>query len=166
MILGITGHRPHPHLGGYNIPNPTYDAVREAIRDKFEELKPEKIISGMATGTDQWAAEIAIELGIPFIAALPCQNQDAKWPPKGREVFKEILAKAEEVVLVHDGPYTSDCMHKRDQWVVDNSSALLAVWNGQRYGGTFATVRMAEKGINKGREYEIHRINPEDLLSE
>ena len=46
MILAITGHRP-PSIGGYNIPNPTYDKVRQAIRDKFLELKPEKIISGM-----------------------------------------------------------------------------------------------------------------------
>ena len=157
MILGITGHRP-PTLGGYNIPNPTYDAVRDAIREKFEELKPEKIVSGMAQGVDQWAAEIAVEMNIPFIAAIPCDNQDSNWPQSSKDHYQELLSKAESCVNVSPGPYTKDCMHKRDQWVVDNSDNLLAVWNGQRYGGTFATVRMAEKATKT-----IHRVNPEEL---
>lgn len=162
MILGITGHRP-PTLGGYNIPNPTYEAVKDALRDRFKSISPSKIISGMAQGTDQWAAEVAIEMGIPFIAAVPCDNQDKMWPDHAKKVFKDLLDKADEIVVVTPGEYTKSCMHDRDRWIVDNSDCLLGVWNGQRFGGTFATIRMAEKQIAKGREYSIYRIDPSNL---
>ena len=55
-------------------------------------------------------------------------------------------------------------MHKRDKWIVDNSDELLAVWNGQPRGGTFATIRSAEKAIAKGKEYTIHIIDPNKFL--
>ncbi len=158
MILGITGHRPEPNLGGYKIPNPVYDALKLEIAKVFQELKPNKIISGMAQGTDQYAVEVAISLGIPFIAALPCNGQDKLWPQESRNRYKELLDKAESYVVVSPGEYTKSCMHKRDQYLVDNSDSVLAVWNGQKFGGTFATVRMAEKA-NKS----IYRINPDEL---
>jgi uncharacterized phage-like protein YoqJ len=163
MILGITGHRPHPYLGGYNIPNPTYEKVYQALQDKFHELCPEKIISGMALGTDQWAAWAAMELSIPFIAAVPFEGQDSKWPDESKRKFKVLLDSAAEVVIVSPGGYALEKMHIRDRWIVDNSNALCAVWTGIRQGGTFGTIRYAENEINKGREYKIHFINPSEL---
>lgn len=81
-IIGITGHRP-PGLGcSYDIPNPTYEKVYAALQAKFHELAPEKIISGMALGTDSWAAWAAMELGIPFIAAILFEGQD----PNGQKI--------------------------------------------------------------------------------
>lgn len=162
MILGITGHRP-PSLGGYDIPNPTYEKVYTALQDKFHELQPKKIISGMALGTDQWAAWAAHELDIPFIAAVPCEGQDSKWPEESKRKFKHLLDLADEVVVVSPGPYAPEKMHLRDRWIVDNSDALCAVWSGIRHGGTFGTVRYAQKQQNKGREYNIHVINPASL---
>lgn len=49
MIVAFTGHRPDK-LGGYKLPNPTYVKVCQQIETKLVELKPEKIISGMALG--------------------------------------------------------------------------------------------------------------------
>ena len=162
MILGITGHRP-PLLGGYDIPNPTYEKIYKALQDKFHELNPEKIISGMALGTDQWAAWAAMELGIPFIAAVPCDGQDSQWPEESKKKFRTLLDCAAEVVVVSPGPYAPEKMHLRDRWIVDNSNQLLGVWTGIRQGGTFGTIRYAEKEINKGRDYKINIINPQEL---
>ena len=164
MILGITGHRP-PGLGcGYNIPNPTYEKVYKALQDKFHELCTEKIISGMALGTDQWAAWAAMELGIPFIAAVPFEGQDSQWPDESKRKFKALLDSAAEVVIVSPGGYAPEKMHIRDRWIVDNSDALCAVWTGIQQGGTFGTIRYAEKEISKGRDYKIHFINPNELV--
>jgi uncharacterized phage-like protein YoqJ len=162
MILAMTGHRP-PALGGYNIPNPTYDKIREALRNKFQELKPEKIISGMALGTDQWAAETAMELGIPFIAAVPCDGQDSRWPDESKRKYQVILDSAAEVVVVSPGPYAPAKMHERDRWMVDHSDMLLGVWNGVCQGGTFGTIRYAEKQQRSRPEYQIHIIDPSKL---
>lgn len=163
MILGITGHRP-PSLGGYDIPNPMYEKVYRALQDAFHQLRPSKIISGMAQGTDQWAAWAAMELDIPYIAAVPCDGQDSMWPEMAKRKYKILLDSAAEVVVVSPGKYAPEKMHQRDRWIVDNSDSLLAVWSGIRHGGTFATVRHAEKQQNKGRsDYKIHIINPTTL---
>lgn len=163
MILGITGHRP-PGLGcGYDIPNPTYEKVYKALIDKFHELSPAKIISGLALGVDTYAAWAAMELNIPFIAAVPCDGQDSRWPEDSQKKYKILIDAASEVVVVSPGPYAFEKMHIRDRWIVDNSNQLLGVWNGIRKGGTFSTIRHAEKSINKGRDYKIHIINPTEL---
>lgn len=47
MILAATGHRPHK-LGGFDPSNPLRRKVVDAIISKLEELRPERIISGMA----------------------------------------------------------------------------------------------------------------------
>lgn len=161
--IGITGHRP-PGLGcSYDIPNPTYEKVYAALQSKFHELAPEKIISGMALGTDQWAAWAAMELDIPFIAAVPFEGQESKWPEDSKRKFKTLLDAAAEVVVVSPGGYAPEKMHIRDRWIVDNSTDLVGVWNGQRYGGTYGTIQYAEKQLNKGREYKIHIIDPKEL---
>jgi len=159
MILGITGHRPNL-IGGWQIPNPTYDKVCKALYCKFEELNPDKIISGMAQGVDQWAVEQAITLSIPFTAAIPCDNQDSQWPEESKKRYHELLALAEDSVVVSPGPYASFKMHERDRWIVNHSDNLLAVWSGIRKGGTFATVRIGEKHQQKNPNYMIYIINP------
>lgn len=168
MRLGITGHRPSPHLGGYDIPNPTYIKIYNELLAKIKELNPECLVSGMAQGTDQWAVKAAIELGIPFIAAVPCDDQDCMWPEDSKKEYQRLLSLAQEVVVVSPGPYgyievngkKINKMHIRDKWIVDNTDELLAVWNGHRHGGTFATIRMAEKKIARGEKYKLHKITP------
>jgi len=159
-IVGISGHRP-PGLGcGYEIPNPVYDKVYKAIVDKFHELSPEKIISGMALGTDTISCWAAIELNIPFIAAVPFEGQDSMWPDDTKRIFKHLLSLAEKVVIVSPGSYAPEKMHTRDRWIIDNSDCLLAVWNGIEKGGTYGTIRYAQKQQKVRPEYKIHRIDP------
>lgn len=157
MKLGITGHRP-PSLGGYTTPNEKYNKVCAALKGKFEELKPSKIISGMAQGTDQWAAQIAIDLNIPFLAALPCDGMDKAWPDYAKDVFQNLLGQAERTIVVSPGPYMAWKMHERDRYIVDSCDMLLAVYDGRKEGGTYSTVRYAEKIKQK-----IVVINPDDL---
>jgi len=154
MIISITGHRP-ADLGGYEIPNPVYDNVRKLLTEKFKELNPQMVISGMALGADQWAAYVAIELCIPFTAAVPCDNQDSRWPADSRKQYQELLGLAAKVVVVSPGPYAAYKMHKRSQWMVDNSDVLVAIWTGKQHGGTFSCVQYA-----KSQNKDIHIINP------
>ena len=138
--IAMTGHRPKD-LGGYKIPNPTYDFVRQQIREQFEKIKPTKIISGMAQGVDQWAAEIAIELEIPFIAAIPFRGQEFAWPLKEADHYRFLLTKAEKVEVVCSGTFAGWKMQKRNEWMVDNCDEVLAVWNGEKYNGTYNCIQ-------------------------
>src|SRR6185369_8185560 len=102
MIVAFTGHRPDK-LGGYKLPNPTYLYVCQEIDKALRELKPEKVISGMALGVDQWAANIAHKLGIPFVAAVPFEGQESAWPQASQKTYRSLIKLATERVVVNEG---------------------------------------------------------------
>lgn len=156
MIVAFTGHRPDK-LGGYTLPNPTYTKICQAIEKKLVELKPEKVISGMALGVDQWAAHIATKLNIPFLAAVPFAGQEGVWPAQSKKIYKFLLEKAAEVVIVCEGGYSAAKLQKRNEWMVNHCDLLIAIWDGTQ-GGTGNCVEYA-----KGQGKEIFRINPKEL---
>jgi uncharacterized phage-like protein YoqJ len=153
MIVAFTGHRP-AKLGGFKLPNDTYIKVCREIDKALKELKPEKVITGMALGVDQWAAMIAYKLGIPFLAAIPFENQESKWPEKSQKTYRILRKLATEEAIVSEGSYSVDKMQTRNVWMVDNCNHLIAVWDGSA-GGTSNCVKYAES-IGKS----IYYINP------
>lgn len=142
MIVSITGHRPDK-LGGYKTPNAVYDAVKEGLRKHLLELKPDFVVTGMALGTDQWAAEVCVDEKIPFIAAVPFEGQEGKWPPESQERYKKLLACAHQIYIISPGGYEPNKMHIRNRWMVQVCDVLLAVFDGS-VGGTSACVKAAE----------------------
>lgn len=153
MIVAFTGHRPDK-LGGYNLPNETYLKVCREIDKTLKELKPEKVITGMALGVDQWAAMIAYKLHIPYLAAIPFEGQEKAWPEASQKTYKLLRKLATEEVIVSLGGYSIDKMQTRNIWMVDHCDKLIAIWDGTK-GGTGNCVDYA-KSINK----DIYRINP------
>lgn len=132
MILGGTGHRPDK-LGGYE--RDVEDCLFNVAVRYVETVHPTMGVSGMALGWDQALAKAFIALGVPFIAAVPCEGQELTWPQRSQQVYHKLLAKAAEVVLVTDGPYQSWKMHRRNEWMVDKSTRMAVLWDGSP-GGT------------------------------
>lgn len=132
MILSATGHRPDK-LGGYDAK--TENALRLLAHRKLVELRPDEVITGMALGWDQSVASAAMLAGIPFVAAIPFETQERKWPAHAQKVYREILAAASRVEIVSTGGYANWKYQKRNAWMVDNSDSILALWNGTA-GGT------------------------------
>lgn len=148
MIIAFTGHRPnHPKMGGWDNDTVQIEIMRR-IEAALAVLKPDKCISGMALGVDQWAALVCIKMKIPFIAAVPFVGQESIWPDKSKELYKKILEKAEQVEIVSEGGYSVGKLQVRNQWMVDNCDMLVAVFDGSK-GGTHNCVKYAEK---KGKE--------------
>jgi uncharacterized phage-like protein YoqJ len=157
MIVAVSGHRPDklPNKEtGYKLPNPTYNYICRELDRVLTELKPEKAISGMALGTDQYFAFVCIKLGLPFIAAVPFLNQECKWPKKSQETYRKLLDKAAEVVIVSEGGYSPEKMQTRNIWMTDRCNKLIAIWDGSK-GGTGNCVAYAQS-INR----EIIYIDP------
>lgn len=98
--IGVTGHRPKVLGFGYDILGNQYDLLRTKIKEKFTDIKPNKIITGMALGVDQLVAFIAIELDIQFIAAIPFTGQESRWPPSSKKIYNDLLGSAERIVNV------------------------------------------------------------------
>lgn len=157
MKISVTGHRPDK-LFGYNIFDSKYDYIKQKICEQLLKYKPDIVYTGMALGVDQIFALEALNLNIPIVAAIPCDNQDKLWIKESKVLYNEILGKCKEIVVVSPGPYAGWKMQKRNEYIVDNCDILLAVYKGEggtAKGGTANCVNYA-KLINK----EILIINP------
>ena len=105
---------------------------------------PTKVISGMAIGWDTALAIAALEMGIPLIAAVPFEGQDAIWPKHAQERYRAILDRCAEVHIVCPGGYATHKYHIRDRWMCDHAEGVIALWNGQKFGGTYSTIKYAK----------------------
>lgn len=141
MIIAATGHRPNK-LGGYT------DAILQHLADGaaryLEEQRPDKVISGMALGWDMAWALAAWRLKIPFIAAIPFNGQQLVWPERAQQQWGALKREAAEVVVVCRGDYAPWKMHVRNQWMVDHSDKVCALWDGSA-GGTFNCITYARR---------------------
>lgn len=146
MRVAGTGHRPEK-LGGYN--NKAFLFLVGIAEEALRTLKPEVVISGMAIGWDMALAQAAINLEIPFIAAVPFLGQETAWrQEKTKKYYHNLLAKAKEVVIVSEGGFSNAKMQIRNEWMVDNCDLVLAMHDGTT-GGTYNCVKYAEKKTKK-----------------
>jgi len=176
MKLGITGHRPQKLGSGWRDYS-FHTIVKRSIREQMEKLDPDILITGMALGVDQWAAINAIQMGIPFIAAIPFKCQYDKWTPQIQEKYKWILSKAAKIVLVDRTPgyiseqvmpdiYHHKKMEVRNRWIIDQleiGDTLLAVRNSFAQGGTGHCIDQVHRKVPECRP-QIIEINPDKFL--
>ena len=104
--------------------------------------------AGGALGFDTIAAQTVLHLKekythIKLILVLPCVNQANSWSYEDKVVYEEIKEQADKVVYTSKY-YTRGCMHKRNRYLVDNSSACVCFLTEEK-GGTFYTVNYAKE---------------------
>ena len=145
IIVAGTGHRPDK-LGGYS--EDAYLRLIDLAGPWLEEHSPDSVISGMALGWDQALADAAIYLKIPVIAAIPFVGQELKWPKQSQEKYHTILSQVLKVVPVCEPGYAAYKMQLRNTWMVDNATEILAIYNGDLFGGTYNCIQYA---IKKGK---------------
>lgn len=134
LTIACTGHR-------HSIISP--DLQRDLITSYLARHDPDLAITGMALGFDQLVARTCDACGVPFLAALPCINQDALWSPTQRGHYKWLLSRAKEVILVANEPYRPALMQLRNEWMVNRADRILALFSGKP-SGTANTLRYAQ----------------------
>lgn len=140
--ISFTGHRPEK-LGGYA---PASALKLRLFARQFLEAHQahiSKVYSGMALGWDQAVAAACVDLKIPFVAAVPFAGQESAWPQSSQAQFRRFLVEASEVVVVCTGGYAAWKMQTRNEFIVDNSRLVVALWDGSS-GGTTNCVSYAE----------------------
>ena len=155
----FTGHRPSKLPWGYNEQGIKFllfkirlrKTIAQAIKSGYKYF-----ISGMALGSDIICAEIILELkkkhsNIELECAIPCINQTEKWFRNNIKRYQNILSKADKVTYVSFVKYFNGCMIKRNNYMIDNSSLLISIYNGSS-GGTKQTI---EKAKQKGLQIKI-----------
>ena len=95
-------------------------------------------ITGMAMGTDIWAAEIVLERkkmnkDLHLICVLPHPNFESRRSMTEKMRFNKIIKKADIVKEITDHYFTA-CYQVRSEWMVDRSNLVIAVFNGQKSG--------------------------------
>jgi len=158
MIVAITGHRPQA-IGGFNLPNPTYNHICQQLVKLLLELKPEHCLTGMALGADQYFAAVCIKLKLPYTACLPFEGQESAWPADSQKAYRLLRKLASKEVIVSSGGYSAAKMQVRNQYLVDNCDKLIAVFNPtNNSGGTYNCITYA-KSVNRDIIYIDPRLN-------
>ncbi len=144
----FTGHRPDKMNFGEKELKPLLEkAIDEAIACGYVTF-----ITGMAMGTDVWAAEIVLDRkkknsNLHLICALPHPGFESRRSLSEKMRFNKILKNADIVKQINDH-YFPGCYQVRNQWMVDHSNLVIAVFNGLK-SGTKNTVDYAQrKGVS------------------
>lgn len=140
----FTGHRPEK-LGRpeAEVIKSLEREIRSAVADGFQTF-----ISGMARGVDLWAAEIVLALrdegaSIRLICASPYQGFESNWSTAWQKRYAQVMEKADLVRYICPR-YSRDCFQRRNEWMVDHSARVIAIYNGE-LGGTRNTLMYAER---------------------
>lgn len=139
----FTGHRPEKLRQSEKEITPLLEmAIRASINDGFVTF-----ISGMARGVDIWAAEIVLRLrdqGAPIhlICASPYEGFERSWSADWQKRYRRIWAAADYAKFIFPA-YRRDCFQRRNEWMVDHSAQVIAVYNGEP-SGTKNTIKYAQ----------------------
>ena len=119
--------------------------LRQVIRESYMNGY-RWFICGGALGFDTLAAleVLAAKAEYPDIRlylAIPCDDQDARWPERDRKIYREIMLAADETMVLSPCYFTG-CMHLRNQFMVHHASVCIC-WLKNFSGGTGYTVRYA-----------------------
>ena len=147
----FTGHRPTklPWRGNENAPRClTLKAQIAVSLDGIYKSGYRHFLCGMALGCDTYFAEAVLALrercpDVTLEAAIPCDTQSDKWNRKQKETYQRILSQCDCITYVSH-VYTPDCMQRRNEYMINHSSMLLACFNGS-FSGTMKTILFAER---------------------
>lgn len=167
----FTGHRPQNLPFSLNERERRYTELKERLKEliefKITEQNISNFITGMAIGIDCICAEIVIALTkkYPYLsltAVIPCADQTIRWRRNDVIRYNAILKKCSQIIILQQH-YTTDCMNRRNFYMVEHCDCVIAVWDGSR-SGTGNTVRYAlEKRlpvtILNPRTFDISNLN-------
>ena len=147
----FTGHRPDKLPWKDREEDPRCFALKVRIAAALEAAWGKgyrHFICGMAQGCDFYFCEAALTLrnahpGVTVEAAIPCEEQAARWSERDRDRYFGLIQACDYETMVQHH-YDKGCMLRRNRYMVDRSSMLIAAYDGM-LGGTMYTMSYAMK---------------------
>ena len=139
----FTGHRPEK----LKLPEKIIcDRLSQAIESAIDRGKT-TFICGMARGIDLWAGQAVIEMKMKYpelklICAAPFVGFERQWSMSWQQIYTFVLTHADYKVAISKR-YDPGCFQRRNEWMVNHSSLMIAAYNGER-GGTRNTIQFAK----------------------
>ncbi len=141
QTVAFTGHR-------------TYrNEQEELLGQTIEELCQagfNTFLCGMAVGFDLSAAEAVLrireqhpEYMIHLIAVIPYRGQERQFSSESRARHSRIRTSADSVVEIFPS-YCKECYMMRNNFLVENSSVVVAWYDGKPRSGTHHTISRAK----------------------
>lgn len=138
----FTGHRPEKIYGkeSYVIAELRKEIIL-AIEDGYTTF-----ISGGSRGVDLWAADIVLALqrnnkDIHLVCAIPFPGFEDRWPVDWKRHLQLVMKNADHIEVIEQA-YSSDAYQKRNEFICDHASRIIAVCDG-RPSGTRNTIKYA-----------------------
>lgn len=166
MKIAGTGHRPDKiRIGAKNAyDDAVFQRVVDLCRVALPRVRATEVIAGGALGFDEALATAALDLQLPLHLYLPFPGYDARWPAASRANGEMLAERATTVRFVTteaiiatrarlpDGTVpplaageVADFLHRRNRAMVDDAGAIIALFDGQRRGGTYSCLQYADK---------------------
>ena len=165
MSVCFSGYRPEKLPWRGDESDPRCLALKERLAAAVEDAYDKGMrhfLCGMARGADFYFCDAVLELrerrsGVTLEAVIPCEEQAARWSERERERWFSLVERCDgETMLQHH--YDKGCMLRRNRYLVDHSSMLIAVYDGM-LGGTMYTLSYAMK---KGLELKILDVDVQE----
>ena len=142
--VAFTGHRSVPYAQKGIVRFRLQNAVKKFYNNGYRIF-----YCGMAVGFDLLAAEVVLSLkeelkDIKLVAAVPFKKQYFKFSREDKKRYFEVLQKVDEVIILSE-EYYKGCLLRRNDFMLENSSGLIAFYNGEQKGGTYYTCKRAEE---------------------
>ncbi|MDE6667829.1 MAG: DUF1273 domain-containing protein [Clostridia bacterium] len=151
----FTGHRPQKLPWGFNENDERCKTMKATLKAEIETAVQNgynTFFCGMALGFDMICAETVLELkqkyDIYLIGAIPCKHQDRKWSKEYKIRYRNLLKRLDRVHYVCKHYTGAECMLERNRYMIDNSSLLIALFDGGDGGTKFTVDYAREKGLN------------------
>lgn len=144
--IGITGRRRCENIG----------YVQRTLNNTlwyFINKGKTHVIVGGALGTDTFAAneilmlrkEIAASKELVLTLAIPFPDFTSMWSEYHKKEFHRIWRRADYTFCLGSKGYAPIKYRVRNEYIVSNSSMLIAVWEGKESGGTYHTIKTARE---------------------
>lgn len=136
LTVSVSGRRSTPAMPYF----------ADAIGLWIDKLRPDCVMSGMALGVDQLAAEIALDRGRPVHAVLPGEWQSDRWSPEQRSQWRRLLSRCSRTTIIDKAPTLSgpgklhhlrEMFKARNTFMVQHSDLMIVCWDGIPNGGTY-----------------------------
>ncbi|MEG1633425.1 MAG: SLOG family protein, partial [Oscillospiraceae bacterium] len=145
----FTGHRAAKLPWRDDESDPACILLKQKIADAVEAVYfagMRHYICGMANGCDLYFCEAVVALrtekhDLTLEGAVPYEGQADSWPSAQQARYRRLIAECDYLTLVSKS-YTPDCMQRRNRYMADSSTILIAAYDGKP-GGTMSTMLYA-----------------------
>lgn len=144
LSVALTGHRPQRLKYSNYLESEEWQVIIKWLKEKIVIFHVTDAYCGMAEGCDCAYALAVIELkkegyNINLHCVLPCDNYQCNY------YVYETIKKYADTWTSLSKEFYKGCDNVRDQYIVDHSDKLIAIWDGIKSGGVYSTIRKAQK---------------------